>query len=132
MKRTFIALLTAAVLTTPALAVDDGDFHPSADAQKVTYEDLVRWPEKYREQRAAARQSHSGQVLADNDNSNAVALLGDTSGKNFVIVRWYRLKDRTRLIVGDTVDVWGIFVRLSFENAFKVNLNAAGDRCGAS
>ena len=110
------------MLTTPALAVDDGDFHPSADAQKVTYEDLVRWPEKYREQRVLLHGKVIQVKYADNDNSNAVALLGDTSGKNFVIVRWYRLKDRTRLIVGDTVDVWGIFVRLSFENAFKVNL----------
>ena len=119
MKRTAIALLISAALATTALAADDSDFHPPADAQKVTYEDLARSPQKYHERRVLL---HGKIVQVKHaNNGNTVALLGDNAGKNIAIVRWSELKDRTRLVVGDTVDVWGIFVRLSFDNTFKVD-----------
>jgi hypothetical protein len=121
MKRTAILLLTAAALTTSALAADDGDFRPPADAQKVTYEELARSPQKYHERRVLLHGKVIQVKYADNDSRNAVALLADTSGKNLAIVRWQPRNDRARLVAGDTVDVWGIFVRLSFDNAYKVN-----------
>ncbi len=118
MKWILIALSTAVALATSVLAADDDDFHPPADAQNVTYEDLAGSPQKYHERRVLLH----GKIVQvkHSDNGNTVALLGDISGKHFTIVRWSGLKDPTRLVVGDTVDVWGIFVRLSFDNAFKI------------
>jgi hypothetical protein len=125
----FLGLVAILIVSTTAPA---GEFHPPPDAKRVTYEDLARFPNKYRGTTGFGAWPRQAEYES---NDNYAGVVVDISGKQFALgqtaavrFRWgFRWEDsEPRFIEDDAVDAWGTFVELkTFHNAFNMEVIVA-------
>ena len=100
------------------------EFKPPETAQKVTYEDLARWPQKYANHVVVLH----GKIMQVEYDGTRVGLNMDISGKAFsigedAVVYWQQPEGQARFLDGDVVDVWGTFTELKvFQGLLHQNM----------
>jgi hypothetical protein len=114
----FLGLVAILIVSTTA---PGGEFHPPPDAKRVTYEDLARFPNKYRGTTVLV---HGRVIQAEYEsNDNYAGVVVDISGKQFALGQTAAVRFRWGF---RWEDAWGTFVELkTFHNAFNMEVIVA-------